>query len=72
MCLAGHQPTTLKYNQRIVEQSDVAETLVKSLTLLETDVNVKIAVLNVLQHLSEESCNQSYNIIIAQLQIISC
>ena len=52
----GHQPNTLQYNKRIVEKSDVAETLVKSLTLLENDISVKIAVLNVLQHLSKDSC----------------
>ena len=54
-----HFPNTLQYNQRIVEKSDVAETLVKSLTLLETDVGVKIAVLNALQHLSCNSCKIS-------------
>ena len=54
--ISGHQPNTLQYNKRIVEKSDVAETLVKSLTLLENDISVKIAVLNVLQHLSKDSC----------------
>lgn len=46
---------TLKYNQKIVEKSDLSETLVKSLALLENDVAIKIAVLNVLQRLSQNS-----------------
>lgn len=50
-----HKPSNLKYNQRVVEDSDIAETLVKSLALLENDLPVKLAVLNVLQKLSKNS-----------------
>ena len=38
-----------------MEKSDVSETLVKSLALLETDIDVKVAVLDVLQRLSKTS-----------------
>ena len=50
-----HKASNLKYNQKVVENSDIAETLVKSLTLLETDLPVKLAVLNVLQKFSKTS-----------------
>lgn len=50
-----HKGTTLAYNQKVVENSDIAETLVKSLALLENDLPVKIAVLNVLQKYSKTS-----------------
>ncbi|XP_060581085.1 cilia- and flagella-associated protein 69-like [Ruditapes philippinarum] len=50
-----HKASTIQYNQKVVENSDIAETLVKSLTLLETDLPVKLAVLNVLQKFSKTS-----------------
>ncbi|XP_074659218.1 cilia- and flagella-associated protein 69-like isoform X2 [Tubulanus polymorphus] len=56
-----HQATGKSYNQKIVEKSNVSETLVKSLSLLESDLEVRRAVLNVLQHFSKDSeftCNQ--------------
>ncbi|XP_062615202.1 cilia- and flagella-associated protein 69-like [Saccostrea cucullata] len=55
------QATSLSYNKRVIENSDVSETLVKSLALLEKDVDIKLAVLNVLQHFSKGSaknCDQ--------------
>ncbi|XP_072017652.1 cilia- and flagella-associated protein 69-like isoform X2 [Amphiura filiformis] len=56
-----HKPASSKYNMIMVERSDVAETLVKSLALLEDDVEVKLCILDVLQHLSAFSnvnCNK--------------
>ena len=53
--ISEHKPNTLWYNQRIVEQSDVSETLVKSLALLENDLPVRIKVLECLQKLSKKS-----------------
>ncbi|XP_064647870.1 cilia- and flagella-associated protein 69-like isoform X2 [Lineus longissimus] len=56
-----HMASKLSYNQKIVEKSDVSETLVKSLALLETDLPVKLAVLKVLQKFSKKSnltCDQ--------------
>ncbi|CAH1788088.1 unnamed protein product [Owenia fusiformis] len=56
-----HKASTLNYNKKIVEKSDVSETLVKSLALLETDLKVRLAVLNVLQKFSKKSalcCDQ--------------
>ncbi|KAH3715889.1 cilia- and flagella-associated protein 69-like [Dreissena polymorpha] len=50
-----HKGTNLKYNQKVVEDSDIAETLVKSLALLESELPVKLAVLNVLQKFSKHS-----------------
>jgi len=50
-----HKANNLTYNQKVVEKSDVSETLVKSLALLETDIDVKVAVLDVLQRLSKTS-----------------
>jgi hypothetical protein len=50
-----HQSSTLSYNQKIVENSDVSETLVKSLALLESDLSVRLAVLKVLQKFSKKS-----------------
>ena len=46
---------TLAYNQRIIEKSDIAETLIKSLALIENDLDVKLSVLTILQQLSKES-----------------
>lgn len=56
-----HKPTSISYNQNIIENSDVSETLVKSLALLENDIQIKLAVLDVLQHFSKNSaknCDQ--------------
>lgn len=56
-----HKATSITYNQNVIENSDVSETLVKSLALLENDISIKLAVLNVLQHFSKESaknCDQ--------------
>ncbi|XP_052683421.1 cilia- and flagella-associated protein 69-like [Crassostrea angulata] len=55
------QATSLSYNKGVIENSDVSETLVKSLALLEKDVDIKLAVLNVLQHFSkgsDKNCDQ--------------
>ncbi|XP_064613736.1 cilia- and flagella-associated protein 69-like [Liolophura sinensis] len=60
----NYKGTNLDYNRRIVEDSDIAETLVKSLALLENDTDVKIQVLNVLQNFSKDSeknCNEMLN-----------
>jgi len=54
------QANSLEYNKKIIESSDVAETLVKSLSLVEDDLEVKLAILDNLQKLSKEStenCN---------------
>lgn len=50
-----HKGTNLEYNRKVVEASDIAETLVKSLALLENELPVKLAVLNVLQQFSRKS-----------------
>ncbi|XP_071812719.1 cilia- and flagella-associated protein 69-like [Apostichopus japonicus] len=48
-------PCSQAYNIAMLEKSDVAETLVKSLSLLEQDLEVKLCLMNVLQHLSSFS-----------------
>ncbi|PIK43058.1 putative cilia- and flagella-associated protein 69 [Apostichopus japonicus] len=48
-------PCSQAYNISMLEKSDVAETLVKSLSLLEQDLEVKLCLMNVLQHLSSFS-----------------
>ncbi|XP_072179845.1 cilia- and flagella-associated protein 69-like [Diadema setosum] len=56
-----HQPATRAYNVAMVERSDIAETLVKSLTLLENDLEVKLRLMIILQHFSTSSpinCNK--------------
>ncbi|XP_013410709.1 cilia- and flagella-associated protein 69 [Lingula anatina] len=56
-----HKANSLSYNQRIVESSDLSETLVKSLALLENDLDVRLEVLKVLQQFSKRSaknCDQ--------------
>ncbi|ELU15468.1 hypothetical protein CAPTEDRAFT_176397 [Capitella teleta] len=53
----GHKANTLDYNQRILEKSDVAETLVKSLALIEEDTEIRSSVLGVLQRLSRKSAS---------------
>ncbi|KAK3587960.1 hypothetical protein CHS0354_014478 [Potamilus streckersoni] len=50
-----HEPTKLSFNQKVVEDSDIAESLVKSLALIENELDVKLSVLNVLQHISQTS-----------------
>ncbi|GFS17857.1 cilia- and flagella-associated protein 69-like [Elysia marginata] len=55
------KPTTLQYNNKMVEFSDISETLVKSLALLETDLPSKLKVLEILQLFSKSSaknCDQ--------------
>ncbi|RUS81453.1 hypothetical protein EGW08_010793 [Elysia chlorotica] len=55
------KPTTLDYNNKMVEFSDISETLVKSLALLETDLPSKLKVLEILQLFSKSSaknCDQ--------------
>ncbi|KAI8483595.1 Cilia and flagella associated protein 69 [Branchiostoma belcheri] len=59
--LEGLKPSTKEYNIKVVEKSDVAETLVKSLALLESDLEVKLNVLKVLQCFSvnsDSNCDQ--------------
>ncbi|XP_046371006.1 cilia- and flagella-associated protein 69-like [Haliotis rufescens] len=56
-----HKASTVEYNQRMVENSDISETLIKSLALLETDLGVRHEVLEVLQRFSKNSaknCDQ--------------
>lgn len=45
-------PCSQAYNIAMLESSDVAETLVKSLSLMEQDLEMKLCLMNVLQHLS--------------------
>ncbi|KAL8615408.1 hypothetical protein ACOMHN_036228 [Nucella lapillus] len=57
----GHKPSSLTYNRQMVELSDISETLVKSMALLESNLDLKLQVLNVLQDFSNSSsknCNQ--------------
>ena len=49
------KPASPEYNRHVVEQSDVSETLVKSLALLDTEMEVLMEVLEVLMHLSTNS-----------------
>ncbi|XP_033101329.1 cilia- and flagella-associated protein 69-like, partial [Anneissia japonica] len=48
-------PVSKAFNIEQVNQSDIAETLTKSLPLFENDMEVKMCFLDVLQHLS--SCS---------------
>ncbi|XP_059159997.1 cilia- and flagella-associated protein 69-like isoform X2 [Physella acuta] len=55
------KPTNLKFNNKMIEISDISETLIKALALLETDLAVKLKVLEILQHFSKNSaknCDQ--------------
>ncbi|BFZ02069.1 hypothetical protein BsWGS_05107 [Bradybaena similaris] len=59
--LADVKPASMDFNNKMVELSDISETLVKSLTLLENDLPAKLKVLEVLQLLSKKSaknCDQ--------------
>ncbi|KAK7110003.1 cilia- and flagella-associated protein 69-like isoform X2 [Littorina saxatilis] len=56
-----HKPSSLSYNRRMVELSDISETLVKSMALLENNLDLKLQVLKVLQDFSKHSsknCSQ--------------
>lgn len=64
-----YKPNSLTYNQKLVDKSNIAETLVKSLALLEDDLEVKLAVLDLLQRLSSKStsnCDRMLNANAAQ------
>ncbi|ESO82065.1 hypothetical protein LOTGIDRAFT_223522 [Lottia gigantea] len=53
--------TSKEYNRKVIENSDVSETLIKSLALMENDYEVRLLVLDVLQTFSKDSeknCNQ--------------
>lgn len=57
----GYKPSSLSFNQRMVEQSDISETLVKSMALLENNLDIRLQVLQVLQKfskMSEKNCKQ--------------
>ncbi|KAI4889474.1 hypothetical protein NFI96_015244 [Prochilodus magdalenae] len=54
-CEDGLCPASLGYRQELVERSDVAETLVMALGLLENQLPVKLQVLKALQVLSSSS-----------------
>lgn len=57
----GHKPSNLSYNRSMVELSDISETLVKSMALLENNLDLKLQVLCVLQDYSkgsEKNCSQ--------------
>ncbi|CAL1536351.1 unnamed protein product [Lymnaea stagnalis] len=63
--LQNLKPASLKFNNRMVEISDISETLVKSLSLLENDLSVKLKVLEILQHFSKNSaknCDQMLHV----------
>ncbi|VDI03562.1 Hypothetical predicted protein [Mytilus galloprovincialis] len=56
-----HKATSLTYNQNIIENSDISETLVKSLALIENELDMKLGILTVLQKFSNKSaknCDQ--------------
>ncbi|XP_070566690.1 cilia- and flagella-associated protein 69-like [Ptychodera flava] len=53
--IVGHKQTTEEYNRVVIERSDIAETLVKALALLEHDTDIKLEVMDVLQRLSSAS-----------------
>ena len=55
LLLSEIQPSSSKFNRRIIEKSDVSSTLVKSLALLESDLKAKISVLSVLQEFAKNS-----------------
>ncbi|KAH9499307.1 Cilia- and flagella-associated protein 69 [Bulinus truncatus] len=63
--LQNLKPTSLKYNNTVVEISDISETLVKSLALVENDLEVKLKILEVLQLFSRNSaknCDQMLHV----------
>lgn len=53
--LEKYKRNSLTYNQKLVEKSDVAETLAKSLALVTDDLEVRHSVLGLLQKLSSKS-----------------
>ncbi|KAL5007038.1 hypothetical protein ScPMuIL_015844 [Solemya velum] len=56
-----YKPIDQSFSQKVLENSDVSETLVKSLALLQNELDIKLEVLSVLQHLSRKSakaCDQ--------------
>lgn len=60
----GCRYSSLKYNKSVIEKSTVSETLVRSLTLLDDDMAVKLQILKVIKILSsdsEENCKQMIN-----------
>nr|XP_006825782.1 PREDICTED: uncharacterized protein C7orf63-like [Saccoglossus kowalevskii] len=50
--IVGFKQASESYNRAVIERSDVAETLVKALALLEDEIDIKLEVLDALQHLS--------------------
>lgn len=53
--IQGFQYTSAQFNKKVIEKSDIAETLVKWLSLLEDNMTVKLEVLKVLKLLSSDS-----------------
>lgn len=51
----SYKPSSVSYNRKMVENSDTAEILVKSLALLENNLDLRLQVLRVLQDYSKNS-----------------
>uniref|UniRef100_A0A0B7A2W0 Cilia- and flagella-associated protein 69 ARM repeats domain-containing protein n=1 Tax=Arion vulgaris TaxID=1028688 RepID=A0A0B7A2W0_9EUPU len=63
--LHDFKPASLEFTNKMVELSDISETLIKSLKLLENDLPAKLKVLEVLQYFSKRSarnCDQMLSV----------
>ncbi|KAI8777748.1 cilia- and flagella-associated protein 69 isoform X1 [Biomphalaria glabrata] len=63
--LQKFKPTSLQFNKKVIENSDISETLVKSLALVENDLEIKLKLLEILQLFSKYSaknCDQMLHV----------
>lgn len=67
-----YKPNSLTYNQSLVEKSDVAETLVKSLALVDDDSEIRLSVLDLLRRLSKKSASNCNKILKADGALRLC
>ena len=56
--IQGLKAVSQKFRRNMIELSDLSETLVKSLSLLDDNENVKVKVLKLLKNLSSKSCGK--------------
>lgn len=54
--MQGLKAVSQKFRRSMIEMSDLSETLVKSLSLLDDNENIKVKVLKLLKNLSSKSC----------------
>jgi len=68
----GLKAVSQKFRRSMIEMSDLSETLVKSLSLLDDNENIKVKVLKLLKNLSSKSCVNCRQMLASQAASVIC